>query len=172
MSAPPYMRLFVADFVADIQDLSTEEIGSYFLLTMHYWRHGGLPAGTGPDDEDRLARIAKLTPERWQCVRNAMLRIFLPKWKHKRIDAELERASAKSLKATMSANNRWKDKQEVDRAFARRMQSKRTSGRNANQNQILDPYVQPVLGPSGHRKSPVLLSDEARALLNERGSEK
>lgn len=113
MSAPAFMRLYVADFVADTLDMSAEEVGAYFLLCMSYWRNRGLPK-----DEELLARIARLDPMRWQCVRNALAMRFSANWRHRRIEAELEKAASKSNQALISASKRWKDKPKWNNAKA------------------------------------------------------
>lgn len=107
------MPLYVADYLADTRRLTTLEHGAYMLLIMDYWRNGGLPV-----DDERLGRIAGLSSSEWLCVRIAIAPLFHGDWKHKRIDAELKRASEKSDKARGSANNRWKDKQKVHHAKA------------------------------------------------------
>ena len=61
MSAPPFMQLYVADFLADTQHLTTEEIGAYLLILMTMWRSGG----SLPHDQKVLARCARLSGRRW-----------------------------------------------------------------------------------------------------------
>lgn len=87
MSAPAWMPLYVGDYLADTTDLSTLEHGAYMLLIMHYWQKGRLP-----DDDAKLARICRLTPDEWSEVRASMAPLFDAGWKHKRIDAELAKA--------------------------------------------------------------------------------
>ena len=98
MSALPYMPLYVADYLADAAHLTTEEHGAYLLLIMTYWQRGKpLPA-----DPDRLARIARLSNERWTDVERTLNDFFLVidgHWHHKRINAELEKVRDKTEKA-------------------------------------------------------------------------
>ena len=119
MTALPYMPLFVADYLADTQHLSTREHGAYFLLIMNYWqREGPLPG-----DDKRLAAIARLTFQEWQSVKPEIEQFFTVqsdgkadalRWHHDRIDYELTLVAAKSTKARASANARWnKDKNAV-----------------------------------------------------------
>lgn len=127
LSAPPWMKYSPRDFVGDTQHLTCEERGAYIALINYYWINGALP-----EDDERLARIVGLDAMRWQCVRNAMISLFRPGWRHKRIDEELSRANEKSKKATESANNRWKDKKKTDDANAKRRHMRTQSEGNAN----------------------------------------
>lgn len=98
MSALPYMPLYVADYLADAAHLSTEEHGAYLLLIMNYWQRGK-PL---PCDPERLARIARLSNERWTDVERTLNEFFTVvdgEWRHKRIDDELAKVHAKSEKA-------------------------------------------------------------------------
>jgi uncharacterized protein YdaU (DUF1376 family) len=82
------MPLYVADYLADTGHLSTIEHGAYMLLIMHYWATGGLP-----NDDKRLASIARASPEQWSDMRTTLAEFFGDDWKHERIDAELENAA-------------------------------------------------------------------------------
>ena len=95
--SPPWMPLYVADYLADTAHLSTVEHGAYLLLIMTYWRKGGLP-----DDDYQLARIVRLTTEEWFNVRSTVVQLFSDGWKHKRIEYELERTTDRSNKAVMA----------------------------------------------------------------------
>jgi uncharacterized protein YdaU (DUF1376 family) len=61
MAALPYMRMYWADYDADTSHLSAMQHGIYLLLIKNYWQRGG-PL---PDDETRLARIAKVSLKDW-----------------------------------------------------------------------------------------------------------
>jgi len=87
----PWMPLYIADYLADTSHLNATEHGAYLLLIMHYWRAGSLP------QEDRfLARIARMTDREWTKVRPVISAFFEPDWTHKRIKNEMEKASRKS----------------------------------------------------------------------------
>jgi len=89
MSTAPsiWMPLYIGDYLSDTLHLSTEEHGAYLLLIMHYWRMGGQVK----HNKALLQNITGLTAKKLANVvsffevRDGML-------KHKRIDAELERA--------------------------------------------------------------------------------
>ena len=39
---PPYMQLWIADFIGDTLHLSDAEVGQYILILMAMWRNGGM----------------------------------------------------------------------------------------------------------------------------------
>ncbi len=82
------MPFYVGDYLADTGHLSTVEHGAYMLLIMHYWQHEGLPT-----EGAKLARIARLGQADWDAIRDTIADLFGDNWTHKRIDAELARAS-------------------------------------------------------------------------------
>lgn len=84
------MPLYVADYLADTGHLSTAEHGAYLLLIMHYWQHEGLP-----NDDIKLARIARMTPDEWQSAKPSIEDFFDGAWKHHRIDVEIAMAKEK-----------------------------------------------------------------------------
>jgi uncharacterized protein YdaU (DUF1376 family) len=84
--AKPWMPIYWGDYLRDTQDLTTLQHGMYLLLIAHYWQHDGLP-----DDEAKLARISKTSLYQWRSNCLAIASMFLPGWKHKRIEAELEK---------------------------------------------------------------------------------
>ena len=96
MTSLPWMPLNVADYLADTAHLGPAEHGAYLLLIMHYWQHGGLP-----NDDRRLARIARMGEEEWVGVRDTIAEFFREGWQHKRIDQEL--ADAYDLTVKRSA---------------------------------------------------------------------
>jgi uncharacterized protein YdaU (DUF1376 family) len=71
MSAP-FMQLYVADYLGDTQHLTTEQHGAYLLILMAMWRHGGKL----PNDETKLARIARVSARRWHLVAADIMDFF------------------------------------------------------------------------------------------------
>src|SRR5215207_7110090 len=91
MSGPAYMPFYPADYLADTQHLSLEQHGAYLLLILAYWRHGNLPT-----DEQKLARIAHMSPVKWKAHRDTLAQLFGSGWRHKRIEKELAKANLKN----------------------------------------------------------------------------
>ncbi|QYM99525.1 DUF1376 domain-containing protein [Pseudomonas protegens] len=91
MAALPYMQLYVADYLADTMHLTTEEHGAYLLLIFNYWQTGrAIPKA-------RLARIARLSNERWTDVEQSLNEFFNDNgeaWVHERIERDLEAVHA------------------------------------------------------------------------------
>ncbi|QXG34015.1 DUF1376 domain-containing protein [Pseudomonas viridiflava] len=91
MAALPYMQLYVADYLADTMHLTTEEHGAYLLLIFNYWQTGK------PIPVTRLARIARLSNERWTDVERSLNEFFNERdneWVHDRIERDLEAVHA------------------------------------------------------------------------------
>jgi len=110
MAALPYMQFYIADYLADTTHLSTEEHGAYLLLLFNYWQAGKAL----PDNNERLARIVRLSNERWISVRDTLAEFFQVvdgEWRHSRIDDDLFSVSlkieqtSKAGKASAAARN-------------------------------------------------------------------
>lgn len=88
-----WMPIWIGDYLADTQDLTTEEHGAYMLLLMTAWRsHGRLPAAP-----ERLARITKLNTKDWAETWKALGRFFQPDGDEivqRRLVRELEAATS------------------------------------------------------------------------------
>jgi uncharacterized protein YdaU (DUF1376 family) len=81
--------MYWSDFKADTEHLGALETGAYMMLIGHYWNTGGLP-----DDDIKLARIARMTAEEWAVSKSTIAEFFQDGWKHKRIEQELADANA------------------------------------------------------------------------------
>lgn len=87
MSSPPWMPLYVADYLADTGHLNVQQHGAYLLLIMHYWRTGYLPT-----DDESLSRIARCDKRLWSKIMPVISQFFNKGWKHPRVDYELHLA--------------------------------------------------------------------------------
>jgi uncharacterized protein YdaU (DUF1376 family) len=105
-----WMPVYIGDYLSDTQLLTTEQHGAYLLLIMAYWKN----KKPLPDDDKVLRSIARLEQKQWKSCR-AVLEPFFTVcdgfWHHKRIEAELERASLLQEKASERAQKaatiRW-----------------------------------------------------------------
>jgi len=84
-----WMPIYWSDFKGDTEHLGALETGAYMMLIGHYWNTGGLP-----NDDTKLARIARMTAEEWALSKSTIAEFFQDGWKHKRIEQELADASA------------------------------------------------------------------------------
>jgi uncharacterized protein YdaU (DUF1376 family) len=113
-----WIALYPKDWLADTQDLTTQQHGAYFLLSMTYVIHGAPPR----DNDDELARITKLTRRAWLRERERISRFFDIRggfWFHKRIERELSVARENSDRARSNANKRWDKREAIKRELPR-----------------------------------------------------
>ncbi len=113
MKVNVWMPFYWGDYLGDTRRLSTVQHGAYLLLIGEYWQ----TAEPLPDDDATLARLTLLSLEEWQTHRSVISRFFIVDggvWRHKRIDAELAKATsnreAKSRAGKSGAAKRWDDK--------------------------------------------------------------
>ena len=104
-----WMRFNVGDYLADTMHLSTFQHGIYMRLIMHYFKRHELP-----EDERSLARIAGISVPQWRRESAPAVSLFSHEngvWKHRRIDAEIERAESirevKQNAGKQGASKRW-----------------------------------------------------------------
>lgn len=83
-----WMPLYVGDYLADTMHLSGAEHGAYLLLLMHAWRTGPLP-----DDNTRLAAIARTEPSSWRRMASS-IRAFFDTTEDGLVQRRLERVRA------------------------------------------------------------------------------
>jgi uncharacterized protein YdaU (DUF1376 family) len=112
MTAKPWFKFCIADFRADMLLLTPAQRGAYISLVMYYWEHEGLP-----DDEQKLPRIAGMSPRDWRRNRSALVFLFSPSWTHLRMSRLL---------------TEWLEKSNKRKEAAVQMHSKRTAGAHAN----------------------------------------
>ncbi|EEV4364195.1 DUF1376 domain-containing protein [Escherichia coli] len=168
MAALPYMQLYIADYLADTMHLSAEEHGAYLLLMFNYWQTGK------PIPKNRLAKIARLTNERWADVEPSLREFFCDngeEWMHLRIEEDLasvrEKLTKKSAagKASVQARRSRKEadvqtKQErnltgvqtdVEVVFEHDVNTKATN-KDSDKDLKTDPPLNPPRGNRGVKK--------------------
>jgi uncharacterized protein YdaU (DUF1376 family) len=138
MSAPPYMKLYVADYLGDTHHLNVVEHGAYMLLLMGMWRAGGTLTAA----DANLARLARCTPDQWAEIKPTVLAYFKVsrgKLTHKRIAAEMakyENTSGKRSEAGKAGVAKKARKiNEQAQAIASETKSNCRHNQNQNQNQ-------------------------------------
>lgn len=72
MSSRPFMQLYISDYFGDTQHLTTEQHGAYLLMLMTMWQKGG----SLPNDQAKLARIARVSPRRWHIIAGDVMEFF------------------------------------------------------------------------------------------------
>ncbi|MBL7362044.1 YdaU family protein [Escherichia coli] len=168
MAALPYMQMYIADYLADTMHLSAEEHGAYLLLMFNYWQTGK------PIPKNRLAKIARLTNERWADVEPSLQEFFCDngeEWVHLRIEEDLasvrEKLTKKSAagKASVQARRSRKEadvqtKQErnltgvqtdVEVVFEHDVNTKATN-KDTDKDLKTDPPLNPPRGNRGVKK--------------------
>ena len=168
MAALQYMQLYIADYLADTMHLSAEEHGAYLLLMFNYWQTGK------PIPKNRLAKIARLTNERWADVEPSLQEFFCDngeEWVHLRIEEDLasvrEKLTKKSAagKASVQARRSRKEadvqtKQErnltgvqtdVEVVFEHDVNTKATN-KDTDKDLKTDPPLNPPRGNRGVKK--------------------
>jgi uncharacterized protein YdaU (DUF1376 family) len=105
-----WMPMYWGDYLRDTGHLTTHQHGAYLLLIAHYWSSGQAL----PDDDLRLAKIARITPHLWNRTRGVIETFFKVengRWHHPRIERELlaafDRKDAATARAKHAAETRW-----------------------------------------------------------------
>lgn len=86
-----YVQFHIGDFLTGVLHMDAVEVGAYTMLIMAHYQAGenGLP-----DDDKKLARIAKVTTKKWAAIKGVVLEKFTLKngmWCQKRVVNELKR---------------------------------------------------------------------------------
>jgi uncharacterized protein YdaU (DUF1376 family) len=140
----PWMPLYVGDYLGDTGHLTTAQHGAYLLLMMHYWRKGELP-----DDDRQLSKITKLPLTTWCEYRPTLQGFFYEGWKHKRIDAELQKMLCVSQKRAIAGQ-----KGGIGSALARmKLENASRSGRAPPPRAIAASPSSPVQANADHSHS-------------------
>lgn len=95
MSERPFMQLYVSDFIGDTLHLSSEQVGAYLLLLMAMWNADGKL----PNDEAKLARVARLSLKKWRSVAPDLMPFFeqdKDHISHRRLTKELQKSERQS----------------------------------------------------------------------------
>ncbi len=88
MTQTPVFPLWIDAYLADTTHLTCEQHGAYFLILLATWRNHGRPL---PDDDQRMARVVRMTPARWRKLKPIIAEFFEiidGKWHQKRLEKE------------------------------------------------------------------------------------
>lgn len=143
MTAPAWMPLYIADYLADTGHLSTVEHGAYMLLIMHYWQNGGLPS-----EDPKLARICRLPAKDWLCIKETISDLFSTDWRHKRIDAEFAKTSEIIERRSNAGRVAGRASAASRQRAAQRPFNDRRHNRSTNVGSVVDQTSTPSPSPS------------------------
>ena len=96
MSTYPSLPLFTDAFIADTVHLSAQETGAYLMLMMVAWRS---PECQLPDNDDKLARWARVDRRTWARIKPAVMEFWTVGdgfWTQKRLSKEREFVSKRA----------------------------------------------------------------------------
>ncbi|MGL1102596.1 DUF1376 domain-containing protein, partial [Vibrio parahaemolyticus] len=76
MSKPPAFLFDVNAWLSSytVERMSGDQVKAYIYLLCRSWSE--LPTATLPNDDDELARMARVTPETWQRIKEPILAQF------------------------------------------------------------------------------------------------
>lgn len=115
----PYLPLKVAAFLADTQHLDARETGAYASLLFTAWLS---PACGLPNDDKKLARMARCSPREWLRIRPAVMAFWQLMgdglWHQKALDKTRSEVALKSSKASAAAQAKWLKDRETRNADA------------------------------------------------------
>lgn len=145
MSKLPSMPFYPADFFADTAHISGEAAAAYLVLLGHAWLRGG----SLPSDDEALARLVRLSRQKWSSIRLEVL----PFWKpftestgvrvlrqsrlFKDYQSVVEKVAITSKNGKLGNEKRWGQKR-LDfngTGVANGIAKKSTCDHNQNQNQ-------------------------------------
>ncbi len=119
MAEFPFLPIDVRAFLADTQHLDARESGAYAMLLFHGWL---APDNALPDDDKRLAFLARCTPREWVRIKVAVMSFWRldadGRWHQKRLDKTKFEVGVKSSKASAAAQAKWLKWHETRRAAA------------------------------------------------------
>lgn len=111
---PSHIPLFPDAYLRDTTHLTTEEHGAYFLLLMAAW---GTEDCSLPNDEKRLAALAKLPVARWRKISATVLEFWTidkGRISQGRLRKEWDYVHQRNAKRKDAAEVRWASKRNAN----------------------------------------------------------
>lgn len=105
MSAFPSLPLFTDAFIADTGHLNAQQTGAYLMLLMVAWRTAECRL---PDDDDKLARWARVDRRTWNRVKPAVMEFWTLRdgfWTQKRLTQERDIVSKRADAARLNGKH-------------------------------------------------------------------
>lgn len=107
MAEFPALPLWTDSFLADTIHLDAKETGAYLMLIMSAWRS---PDCCLPNDDKKLARMARCTPREWTRIKEEVLDFWYiedDKLYQKKLNEVRQMVAVKSQKAKTAADAKW-----------------------------------------------------------------
>lgn len=101
-----WFKTYPADFAADTQHLTNEEVGAYQKLLCAIWRKDGSIRA----DPEYLARLLGVSAQKWKSLSESVLPLFVEKagtLTHDHLSDQLVEAKNRSEQSRQAANKRW-----------------------------------------------------------------
>ena len=111
---PSHIPLFVDSYLKDTTHLTAQAHGAYLLLMMAAWVREDCCL---PNDERRLANIAKMTVKEWRAISQDILELWTiegDKIFQKRLLKEWHYVKNKSAKNKRAADKRWQSERNAN----------------------------------------------------------
>lgn len=115
---PPSFQFYPLHFVSDndVDAMCNESVGMYMRLLCKAWFEN--PVGSLPNSDEKLARWARTTADRWADLKQEVLAAFTlgtdNRWHQKRMRREFDKLMAyrkeRSQSGKKGANKRWRKK--------------------------------------------------------------
>lgn len=102
MSEFPSLPLFTDAFIADTGHLNATETGAYLMLLMMAWRSPGCRL---PDDDQKLARWARVDPRAWARIKRSVMEFWTlvdGYWTQKRLVLERDKVCKSAERARVN----------------------------------------------------------------------
>jgi uncharacterized protein YdaU (DUF1376 family) len=115
--------------------MTPAEFGSYVLLKMHYWRFGALPT-----DDQRLARIAKVTDEQWREIMPSIGPLFEDDWRDPRLEEQRTEAEERHRKLSEAGKRGGRPRKEEKGGFKPGFSPEKAGPKQPEPEPEPDPY--------------------------------
>ncbi|MDE3796626.1 DUF1376 domain-containing protein [Sinorhizobium meliloti] len=138
-----WMKLYIGDELSNTSHMTPAEFGSYMLLKMHYWRFGCLPT-----DDERLARIAKVSPEQWREVMPAIGPLFEEDWRSQKLEEQRAEAEEKHQKRVEAGKKGGRPRRDEKQSYKHSFSDEKAKPKQPEPEPEPEPYSNSDLEPA------------------------